>query len=134
MKLFRDVIDEGGFLDLGFVGPQYTWSKHFATGQSVWEILDHGLANYEWSSNDFVHSDSQVLKKIERCGVELTKWSREKFGSVRKELDTKRRMLVDAEKKSLKSGMNNRVRELKFEIKALMDKENRMWLQRTKTL
>ena len=48
MKLFRDVIDEGGFLDLGFVGPQYTWSKHFATGHSVWEILDHGLANYEW--------------------------------------------------------------------------------------
>ena len=134
MKLFRDVIDEGGFLDLGFVGPQYTWSKHFATGHSVWEILDHGLANYEWSSNDFVHSDSQVLKKIERCGVELTKWSREKFGSVRKELDTKRRMLVDAEKKSLKSGMNNRVRELKLEIKALMDKENRMWLQRSKTL
>ena len=48
MQLFRDVIDECGFLDLGFVGPQYTWSKHYAVGHLVWERLDRGLANYEW--------------------------------------------------------------------------------------
>ena len=63
------------------------------------------------------------------CGIKKVE-----FGSVRKELDTKRRMLADAKRESMKSRMNNRVRELKLEIKALMDKENWMWLQRFKTL
>ena len=63
MQLFRDV-DECGFLDLGFVGPQFTWSKHYATGHSVWERLDRGLANYEWLTKfagarvHHFHSDS----------------------------------------------------------------------------
>ena len=94
--------------------------------EEMW-LLDKGcteIVEAVWCSNDFVHSDFQVLKKIERCGVELTKWSREKFGSLRKELDKKRRMLADAKRESMKSRMNNRVRELKLEIKTLMDKEN----------
>ena len=45
MQLFRDVIDECGFIDLGFVGSQFTWRKHFAGGHSIWERLDRGLAN-----------------------------------------------------------------------------------------
>ena len=48
MQLFRDVVDECGFHDLGFVGSQYTWKKHFADGHSIWERLDRGLANNEW--------------------------------------------------------------------------------------
>lgn len=54
--------------------------------------------------------------------MELTKWSREKFGSVRKELETKIRMLADAERESMKSRINNRIKELKLEIEALMNK------------
>ena len=37
MQLFKDVIDECGFMDLGFMGPKYTWSQHFDYGQSIWE-------------------------------------------------------------------------------------------------
>ena len=48
MQLFRNVINECGFLDLGFVGPKFTWSRHYAAGHSMWERLDRGLANYEW--------------------------------------------------------------------------------------
>ena len=48
MQLFRNVIDECGFLDLGFFGTQFTWHKHFANGHLVWERLDRGLANNEW--------------------------------------------------------------------------------------
>ena len=135
MQLFRDVVDECSFLDLGFVGPQFTWSKHFAAGHSVWERLDRGLANYEWltrfagarvhhlhsnssdhrpilivpaglevdrkkklfrfeemwlsdkgcaetvesvwRSQNFDHSNFRVMAKIEKCGVELLKWSRD---------------------------------------------------------
>lgn len=183
MQLFRDVVDECGFLDLGFVGPQFTWSKYFEAGHSVWERLDRGLANYEWLArfaralvhhlhsdssdhrpilivptrlemdrkkkifrfemwlsdkgcakmvevvslaHDFDHSNFWVMDKIEKCGVEILKWSREHFGSMKNELMLKRKMLAEVEKEAMLSGCNNRVRELKLEIDTLMGKENRM--------
>ena len=48
MQLFRDVIEECGFMDLGYVGTRFTWSKHFTTGHSLWERLDRSLANNPW--------------------------------------------------------------------------------------
>ena len=48
MQLFRDVIDECGFMDLDFVGPKFTWSRHFENGNSIWERLDRGLATNTW--------------------------------------------------------------------------------------
>ncbi|XP_023911886.1 uncharacterized protein LOC112023514 [Quercus suber] len=45
MQLFRDVIDECGFIDLGFIGSQFIWQKHFVDGHSIWERLDRGFAN-----------------------------------------------------------------------------------------
>ena len=29
MQAFRDILDECGFMDLGFVGSKFTWHKHF---------------------------------------------------------------------------------------------------------
>ena len=37
MQQFQDVIDKCGFIDLGFKGSKFTWSKHFTDGQSIWE-------------------------------------------------------------------------------------------------
>ena len=48
MQLFRDVIDKCNFMDLGYVGPKFTWSKHFTNGNSIWERLDRGLATNKW--------------------------------------------------------------------------------------
>ena len=48
MQLFREVVDECGFIDLGFVGSQFTWQKHFTDGHSIWERLDRALINNEW--------------------------------------------------------------------------------------
>lgn len=48
MQLFREVIEECGFMDLGFVGPRFTWSKHFEDGHSIWERLDRALATNSW--------------------------------------------------------------------------------------
>ena len=48
MQLFRDVIDECNFMDLGYVGPKFTWSKHFKSGHSIWERLNRGLATSSW--------------------------------------------------------------------------------------
>ena len=48
MQSFRDIIDECGFVDLGFVGPKFTWSKHFEDGHSIWERLNIGMATSNW--------------------------------------------------------------------------------------
>ena len=190
MQMFRDAIDECGFMDLGFTRSQFTWKKHFSDGHSVWERLDRGMANSEWMlrfAGTVVHhlssfssdhcpiwivprtliypsaskpfrfeemwltekgctdtiqavwavSDStdpgtKVIKKIEKCGVELKKWSLKSFGSVRKELERKKKEIVQAEQEAMRTGQNFRVRELMRELNILMDKEARMWLQRSK--
>ena len=49
MQLFRDVLDECRFMDLGFVGTQYTWHKHFI-GYIVWERPVRAVATNEWFS------------------------------------------------------------------------------------
>ena len=49
MQGFRDVLDECGFMELGFVGPMFTWHKHFET-YTVWEKLDQAVATNDWFS------------------------------------------------------------------------------------
>ena len=48
MQLFREVLDKCGFMDLGYVGPKFTWARHFDNGNSIWERLDRGLATNDW--------------------------------------------------------------------------------------
>ena len=82
--------------------------------------------------NDSTDPGTKLIKKIERCGIELKKWSVRSFGSVRKELDQKKKEIVQVEKEAMRSGLNFRVRELMLELNKLKDKESRMWLQRSK--
>ena len=49
MRAFRDVLDECGFMDLGFVGSMFTSHKHFET-YTVWERLDRAVATNDWFS------------------------------------------------------------------------------------
>ena len=48
MQLFRDVVDECGFIDLSFAGPWYTWQKQFSIGHSIWERFNCALATNDW--------------------------------------------------------------------------------------
>lgn len=47
MQLFRDTIDECGFLDMGYKGHPFTWKKFFSDGRTIVERLDRCLANNE---------------------------------------------------------------------------------------
>ena len=49
MQLFRDVVNECAFMDLGFVGFPFTWHKHFADC-TIWERLVRVMATNEWFS------------------------------------------------------------------------------------
>jgi len=47
MQAFRDVLDQCGFVDLGYSGLDFTWHRH-RQGELIWERLDRGVVNYEW--------------------------------------------------------------------------------------
>ncbi|XP_075659668.1 uncharacterized protein LOC142629542 [Castanea sativa] len=87
-----------------------------------------------WASQDRLNPQTRVVRKIEQCGREMKGWSRKHFGNVRRELYLKRRQLGEAKSEAQLCDNNSRVRALKEEINDLMDKETRMWLQRSKTL
>ena len=48
MEEFRDVLDECGFRDLGFVGGKFTWCNGHPDGFTIWERLDRAVATMEW--------------------------------------------------------------------------------------
>lgn len=50
MQPFKDVLDQCGFLDLGFLGFQFTWHKHY-TNYTIWVRLDKVVATNKWLSN-----------------------------------------------------------------------------------
>lgn len=35
-------------MDLGFIGPKFSWSKHFENGYSIWKRLNRGSASNNW--------------------------------------------------------------------------------------
>ena len=56
MQAFRDILEECGIMDLGFVGSKFTWHKHY-DNFTVWERLDRAVATNEWFS---LFLDTQV--------------------------------------------------------------------------
>ena len=87
-----------------------------------------------WASDVPNDPSTKVIHKIEKCGVELKKWSQKHFGNVRKEIESKKKQLVQAEKEALRTGDNKRVKDLLIALNELTEKEGRMWLQRSKVL
>ena len=85
-----------------------------------------------------IHEEAEpsikVVKMIKKCGKELQEWNRKHFGNVRRELEKKRKMLKEAKKEAMRTGVDFQVRELKKEIDELVDREYRMWFQRSKAL
>ena len=47
MQLFRDVLDDCGFIDLDFTGPPFTWTNN-RIGDMTWERLDRAVATSDW--------------------------------------------------------------------------------------
>ena len=103
--------------------------------EEVW-LTDEGcgrIIESAWRTPCHSQTGTMVMKKIEKCGSELTQWSRKTFGNIRRELREKRKLLSKAEKVAMQTGANFRLRELKKEINQLMVKENILWRQRAKS-
>ena len=79
-------------------------------------------------------SDSEIIRKIDKCGKDLSWWNYNVFGNVRKELKKKRDFLIEEEAVVVRTGINFRIKALKDEINVLMDREARLWNQRSRIL
>ena len=100
-------------------------------------LSDHGCSDIieaVWLSKEGGEVQDHVICKIDKCGKELREWNRNCFGNVRTMLSRKRKELKEAEKVAMRSGNNHQVRELQKEIAELVDKENRLWFQRSKIM
>jgi hypothetical protein len=45
MKLFRDCLEDCNLLDLGFIGPKFTWTNKKSGDKNVKVRLDRAVAN-----------------------------------------------------------------------------------------
>ena len=72
-----------------------------------------------------------IVSKIDNYGVALKKWSSKHFGCVWKELQKKQKLLAQAELVAFNTGINFQARMLRKEVNDLLDKEMKMWFQRS---
>lgn len=49
MQHFHDMVNNCGFMDLGFHGPKFTWCNKTDTQVRIWERLVKALANSAWA-------------------------------------------------------------------------------------
>jgi ribonuclease HI len=193
MQKFRDVIDECGFIDLGYRGSPFTWCNNRRGVSTTWLRLDRYMATNDWvlrfNSAVVFHLESsasnhkpiwlspsamqnprhrkkvfrfedmwrsnpgcentitlawkpvdrgtpmvQVTKKIQRCSVPLSQWSRSNFGSVSTQLKEKSELLKIAKQNSINGQGHDQVISLRKEVNGLLIKEEKMWQQRSRTL
>ena len=87
MQAFRETLDFCGFMDLGFIGLEFTWHSR-RHGHLVWEHLDKGVANYDWLSKfpaatvrhlHYYSSDHRPISISLNPNNEAQRWSRRPF-------------------------------------------------------
>lgn len=70
----------------------------------------------------------KLLNKVDRCGIELTKWSKKSLGSVRVELK-KKKLLRQAKRRAIQGATQCGWEHWREGSTGLMDKEAKMWAQ-----
>uniref|UniRef100_A0A2N9F204 Reverse transcriptase domain-containing protein n=1 Tax=Fagus sylvatica TaxID=28930 RepID=A0A2N9F204_FAGSY len=156
MQLFRDVLDDCGFVDLGFNGPKFTWTNN-RMGDMTWERLDRAVATPEWLlcfpsaqvlspgyqgceetvANAWKKSVNgvpmfSVWEKIHTCRRELRSWSKHNFGNIKTKIKEVEHRLKQAEEASMQGHQHHQVWYLRRELHSLLAKEERLWRQRSR--
>ena len=74
----------------------------------------------------------KVSKKLRKCKKMLKSWSKDHFGSVKRQIAKTKELLWKAEEEAAKGGNYGNVTHLRKELNILLDKESRMWRQRAR--
>ena len=69
--------------------------------------------------------------KMKKCKMKLKKWSKESFGSIKNRIKEARERLWVAKETSTRSGTHLEVERIRKELNQLLEKEEKMWQQRS---
>ncbi|XP_075633886.1 uncharacterized protein LOC142606415 [Castanea sativa] len=104
--------------------------------KQIW-LRDRGCSNTvnsAWGPSILGATMPMVAGKVQACGVKLTEWNKNSFGSVRKMLEEKRKLQTRAELDAAKGGDQLVVKSLQREINEILDKESQLWQHRSLAL
>lgn len=92
-----------------------------------------GVVHLTWDISSGGDPVCKVIRKVIDCQTQLKLWDKKKFGNVRMALARKKKQLVQAEGESMSGRSHAHVKLLTKEISKLIEMEERMWNQRSKT-
>ena len=104
--------------------------------EQMW-LKDRGCSatvNSAWGPPIVGITMPEVAGKVKVCGSKLSDWSKNSFGSVKKRLEEKKKLLAKAELAAAKGGDFLVVKFLQKEVNNILDTENLMWQQRSRAL
>ena len=93
------------------------WTSESGCGETI-EVV--------WQGSYLDSAGRKILKKIETCGTKLTKWSKNNFGNVRRELEKKRKLLAQAERVAINGGSVHSLKKLEQVVNVLMEREAKL--------
>ena len=105
-------------------GESVRWKQKPFHFEEMW-LADRGCGDMvrkaweAWPKGQLMY---RVVAKIKKCKRMLHSWSKDHFGSVKDQIKKK------------KGGDHNMVVQFRRELNVLLDKENRMWFQRSRAL
>ena len=76
----------------------------------------------------------KVAEKLKTCKKHLGDWSRRSFGSVTRQLREKKQELAKVGEEAIKGGSLDRIRKLKAKVNFLLEREARLWRQRSRVM
>ncbi|VAI29049.1 unnamed protein product [Triticum turgidum subsp. durum] len=195
MMMFRECLDECGLIDLGYIGPKYTWSNRQEDGRNVRVRLDRAIANGDflqlfddctveniittssdhlailvkiankgrqgainhvlrsfkfeaaWTrAPDYVQMINENWGKLKegppslnntwsalnRLSTTLQTWSRESFGSVKKEIKKLEKKLASLRRNNMAIGYSREEKEVEKKLYEMFEREEIMAKQRSR--
>ena len=69
----------------------------------------------------------RMEKKLEACWLSLQAWSKQSFSNIRRMLQQKKKLLMQAKSNSMNGSNHSQVRSLRAEVHDLMVKEECLW-------
>ena len=97
---------------------EHMWLKEHGYGDTV---------RVAWLTHLPLSSSQLVLEKIKLCGDKLMEWSKHSFGSVKKLIEEKSKVLERAKFVAAQGANYKAIRILRLEMNELLDKESLMW-------
>ncbi|XP_026416827.1 uncharacterized protein LOC113312281 [Papaver somniferum] len=121
---FRNFIKYKGLIDMGFVGPAFTWSNGAVANEPIFERLDRTVCTSDCSN--------ETTRKIVEVGEELNKWSRKTFGNIFRAGEELKEKLLKTQMEAHIRDTRQEEKELCMEIEKLNIMQRKYYEQRSK--